>query len=88
MEINEILKVMLAGAIGGLTNEILDDGALTLPAIKEGKFYLGFLGSVALGALAGYLVDGSFITAMTGGYMGHSVITAIIAKKNGVKITL
>lgn len=78
----EVLVVVLGGAIGALVKDTLQDGALKLPYCKEGKLYLGFLGGMIVGAFVGVVVDGSFITALLGGYTGTSVIANLYDNKN------
>lgn len=78
-----ILFLFLAGAVGAMVKEIVQDNELALPRIKDGKMALGFLGSIAIGGVAGYLVDGDPVTAGLAGYAGMSVIENFLAKKNG-----
>lgn len=76
----EILILFLAGAVGALVADILEDGALTLPKIMDGKLILGSIGGMVVGATAGYLVDGSIITAFLSGYAGKSAIENLLIK--------
>lgn len=76
-----IAFLFIAGAAGALAKDILEDNALTLPSFKDGKFYMGFLGGVIIGGLAGVCVDHSPIVAFTAGYTGSSVITNLILKQ-------
>jgi len=78
----EIVAVVVGGAIGALVKDTLQDGALKLPYIRDGKLYLGFLGGMVVGAFVGVVVDGSFITALLGGYMGTSVISNLLDSKD------
>jgi len=77
-----ILILFVAGAIGALVKEIIQDNKLTLPKKVDGEFALGFLGSCIIGGVAGYLVDGDPVTAGLAGYAGLSVIANLLAKKN------
>lgn len=67
--------------IGALVKEIVDDNKLVLPKIINGEVFLGFLGSIFIGGIAGYLVDNDPITAGLGGYAGMAMIESFIAKK-------
>jgi len=77
---DNIIAILIAGAIGSLVKDILEDGKLTLPKIKDGNFYLGFLGGLVSGAACGALIDGSLTTAFMGGYTGSSVFGKILSK--------
>ena len=75
-----ILMYLIAGALGSLVKDILADGRLRLPKIIDGELLLGFVGSMVVGAFVGVVVDGSFLTALMGGFVGMSVITNLIPK--------
>jgi len=75
-------QLFAIGAFGALLKDIVEDGYLKLPSLKDGNFYLGFLGGVAIGGCAGILVDGSIITAFLAGYSGTSVIQNLILKNS------
>lgn len=79
---NIVLTLLIAGAIGALVKEILEDNKLTLPKIRNGELCLGFLGSCGIGAIAGYLIDGNPLTAALAGYSGYSIVKSFIEKKN------
>ncbi len=78
--LSEGIKVAIGGGIGALAKDCLIDNALELPFKKDGKLYLGFIGAALVGAFIGYVVDGSLITAMLGGYSGRGVLEALLAK--------
>jgi len=78
MPFNEIVVVLLGGALGSLAKDCLKDGMLYLPYIKEKSLYLGFVGGMIVGAFVGIVVDGSFGTALLAGYVGTSVISGLI----------
>jgi hypothetical protein len=71
----------IAGAVGALVDDILKDNCLELPKLKEGQFYLGFIGSLCIGAVAGYYIDGGIITAFMGGFVGKSIIKNLAKSK-------
>lgn len=77
----EYLILFFIGMTGALAKDILKDGSLTLPYLKNGKFYLGFLGSAVLGGIVGLVVDHSYLTAFLSGYVGFSVIENMLPKK-------
>ena len=83
----ELLFLAIAGAAGALLKDILEDGGLQLPFIKEGKLMLGFIGALLVGAAAGYCIDGSIITAAMGGYAGKSIIESLLSPKAAAQIT-
>ena len=76
------MQLAVAGAIGALIKEILQDNKLKLPKIAAGECELGFLGSIIIGAFVGYAIDGGFLTAAMAGFAGFSVIENLISKKN------
>lgn len=82
------LCVFFIGALGALIKDISDDGALELPNLADGKFYLGSLGGSLIGGVAGLLSGDSFIGALTGGYMGYGVIVAALGgiEKKAVEV--
>lgn len=74
------ILLLLAGAAGAIIKDILTDNALELPKIIGGKICLGGIGGAILGAVAGYSVDGSLVTAFMGGYAGSSIIQGLVNK--------
>ena len=84
MKTDPILILFIAGAVGALIKEIFEDGAITLPFKKDGKLFLGFLGSMILGGFVGYVVDGSPLTAAMAGFTGFSVIKTLADGKLGI----
>lgn len=79
---SQIIFLLIAGAAGALIKEILIDNKLKLPKKIEGELALGFLGSILIGAFAGWAVDGSLLTAAMAGFAGLSVIENLLLKKN------
>ena len=80
----EIMLVIAGGAVGALLKEILGDNCLQLPSLAQGKLNLGFLGSIIVGAFAGYAIDGGFITAAMAGFSGFSIIQKLIPSTNNI----
>ena len=78
--LSEGIRVAIGGAIGALAKDMVIDNSLELPFKKDGKLYLGFIGATIVGAFIGYVVDGSFLTAMLGGYTGKSVLEQLLVK--------
>jgi len=78
----EILIFFLAGGIGALLRDIVEDNKLKLPNLRSGELTLGFIGSVFIGAVAGMVIDSNPITAGLAGYAGMSAIKNFISKKN------
>lgn len=72
---------MLAGAGGALIKDILKDNKITLPKVKKGVLYLGCLGGMIIGSMAGYLVDNDPVTAFLGGYAGSQIIQSLVTSK-------
>jgi len=81
----EILMLIIAGGVGALIKEILQDNKIKLPKIIKGELDLGFLGSIMIGAFVGYIIDGSFLTAAMAGFSGFAVIENLVGKKNSQK---
>lgn len=73
--------LFLAGMIGAVAKDILDDNSLQLPSFKDGKFFLGCLGGAIIGGIAGVLVDNNPMVAFTAGYTGVGVAGALSGKK-------
>jgi len=78
----ELLHCLIAGATGALIKEIVIDNTLTLPKCKDGKFFLGFIGSAIIGAFVGTVIDGSFVTSAMAGFTGLAAIENLILKKS------
>lgn len=77
---DNIYLLFIAGGVGALIKEILADNCIKLPRIYDGLLDLGFLGAVAIGGFVGYVVDGSYLTAMMGGFVGFSAIQNLVPK--------
>jgi len=76
----EMLILFLAGAFGALVKDVLKDNKLMLPKVEDGALVLGFIGGMVIGGFAGYIVDGSLLTACMGGFVGYQVIESLIPK--------
>lgn len=83
-----LLSFFVAGALGSLAKDILEDGKLKLPKIRKDDFYLGFLGGMIIGGVAGYFIDGSIMTAFMGGYTGTALTQNLLLNKNNQTIQL
>lgn len=88
----ENLIYFTAGAVGALCKDVFQDNKLVLPRIKDGEFFLGFLGGMVIGGLAGIYTDHSFITALFSGFTGASILptlaTQALAKGTETKTTI
>lgn len=74
----EILAIFGAGAVGALISDIIQDNCLVMPSFKDEKLFLGCIGGILIGGVAGYLIDGSMVTAFMGGFVGKSIIISLI----------
>ena len=74
--------IILAGAIGALASELLKDNCVEMPKKIGARFSLGIIGSMIVGAITGYYVDGSPETAFMAGFMGPQLLAAILKKKS------
>lgn len=74
-----IILLVVFGALGALTKEMIEDNKIKMPKIEGGELELGFIGSCFLGGIAGYIVDHSPMTAFAVGYTAHSFIKNTIA---------
>lgn len=78
---SEIIGLLLFGGLGALVKETLDDNALQVPRFADGKFYLGFIGSIILGAAVGAIVDHSPLTAFFAGFTGFAACASLISER-------
>jgi len=85
LPIGESLDLLLAGALGALAKDCIIDNTLELPFIHDKKMYLGFIGGALVGAFIGYVVDGSFFTALMGGYTGSAVLKSLLVNGSNIK---
>ncbi len=70
--------LLLAGALGAIAKDIVQDGRLKLPSIKDGDLVLGFIGGALVGSFVGIAVDHSVLTACLSGYVGTSTIQHLL----------
>lgn len=70
--------LFVAGALGALVGDILKDNTIELPKVVSGQLVLGCLGSLILGGIAGYYIDGGLWTAFMGGFVGKSILANLI----------
>ena len=75
---NEIISLLLAGALGSLVKDVVQDGKLSLPKFHGGDLILGCLGGMIVGAFVGFAVDHSLLTAALSGYVGTSAIKHLL----------
>lgn len=75
-----VILLLVMGGFGALVKEILIDNKLTMPKLANGELALGFVGSVIVGALVGFLVDHSPLMAFFAGYTGFSALGSLIQK--------
>jgi len=68
--------------MGAFVKETVDDNAIELPKKFEGKLFLGFIGSIMIGAILGYIVNNSPITAFFGGYAGVGTLEKLLKNKS------
>ena len=70
----EIILLFIAGAIGSITKDIIEDNSLVLPHKSNSHLVLGFLGGAIIGGVAGIATNNSIQTAFLAGYAGTSII--------------
>jgi len=80
MLMESIWILFLAGATGALAGDILKDNTIELPKKIDGKLSLGYLGSLILGGIAGYYIDGGIWTAFMGGFVGKNIVMNLVPK--------
>jgi len=76
-----IILLLIAGALGALVKDILEDNEIVLPKKVNGKLALGSLGGMCIGGIAGYFIDGTPTTAFLAGYTGKAMIENLVAPK-------
>jgi hypothetical protein len=75
------LQLAIIGALGAIISDMLGDGYLELPKVQDKKFYPGFIAGIICGAVVGYLVDKSPLTAFTFGYIGKEAVDFLLKKE-------
>ena len=81
-----IILDILIGMAGALAKMIIEDGGIIIPNFKDGKLYVGGVGGVIVGAMAGAIANNDGITTFLAGYAGTSLIQYLVASK-GQNIT-
>jgi len=76
------LFAILIGACGALAKQIIEDGGLVMPNYKSGKVYLGGVGGIIIGAIAGCLADHDPLTIFLSGYAGTSLINYLVTTQS------
>jgi hypothetical protein len=80
----EIIVIFVAGAVGALVNDVVNDNKLELPKNIDGQFCLGFIGGLLIGGIAGLAIDGSISTAFMGGFMGKELVLSFVNKQREI----
>lgn len=80
----EIIILALCGACGAFVKDIFKDNYITLPCFKAGKFYLGCIGGIIIGAVAGLVADNNPLTAFLAGFAGYQLIEGLTNKKDTI----
>jgi len=70
--------LLLAGALGAIAKDVVQDNKLVLPKYKDGDLLLGCVGGMIVGAFVGLVVDNNPLTACLGGYVGVSAIQHLL----------
>lgn len=81
MDFEMAIFLLIAGACGAFVRDSVKDNAIMLPKLQGKKLYLGCIGSMLVGAIIGYFVDNSPITAFFAGFVGIEAITTIMPTK-------
>jgi hypothetical protein len=76
--------LFLMGALGAFVKDIFKDNYIVLPKFKEGKLFLGCIGGLVIGAMAGYIADNDPLTAFLGGFAGYQLIESLLPKKESI----
>jgi hypothetical protein len=80
---NTVIILLIAGAFGYLVKDLVDDGAIDLPKLTDGRLYLGCIAGMLIGAFIGWVVDQDPVTAGLAGFTGISIIEKLF----GVRIS-
>lgn len=73
----------VAGFLGAMVKDIVQDNRLVIPKYTEGVLLLGFIGGGLIGGIAGVIADVSFVNAGLAGFVGSSVIYRLAKEKIG-----
>jgi murein DD-endopeptidase MepM/ murein hydrolase activator NlpD len=85
--LSEIIILCGFGAIGALFKDVVIDGKITMPARIGGDLALGFMGSLFVGAIVGYIADNSPLTAFCAGFAGFTTLAALIPSAQKIAAT-
>lgn len=69
---------LVAGALGSLAKDIVQDNKIILPYRENHSLVLGFIGGMLVGAFVGWAVDQNPVTALLSGYVGTSAISQLL----------
>jgi hypothetical protein len=72
--------LLIAGGLGALAKDLVQDNCIKFPKIQDGVFDLGFIGGMLVGAFVGYAVDHNPLMAAMSGYVGISILDNILPK--------
>lgn len=75
-----VIWVVFAGLLGAFVRQLLEGGGLKLPSVKENTLYLGFIGELIVGAVAGYFLGDSAVGAFSIGLTAAALVNGLITK--------
>ena len=82
MDYSDVISV-LAGALGALTADLTHDNALTAPRWRQGRLYMGSLGPLILGAVAGAVMTMATtapLAALAAGFCGRRWLPGLMTQ--------
>ncbi len=71
------IRCTAAGVLGALANIALDDRAVVLPRVEDGRLYLGFIGNLIVSVAMAYVVNHDFRTAFFAAVCGTTTLRAL-----------
>lgn len=74
------VRCTAAGVLGALANVVLEDEAVVLPRMLEGRLYLGFVGNLIVAVTMAHVVDQDFATAFFAAVCGTTTLGALKAR--------
>jgi len=81
MNYESVLVLSLVGALGALFRDVVADGKIIFPKRTTNGMALGFVGSMFIGGIVGWLANNSPLTAFCAGFAGFSTLAALIPQK-------
>jgi len=78
----ELILYALAGAIGALVKDIIENNKIQLPKKTNSEILLGTVGGMLIGAFVGYVIDKSILSAALSGFVGISAIEKLLPRKS------